>query len=185
MTMIGDNTDKAERDRRVLFAHYHRKDRDLAAQIKALNEDKKSNRQNAKAGGFSSAKMDHYLKSFQAEDQQRPVDKLRSDRENLEWLGLIPETSGGDLLAQADRVDNEGMIRAKGFHSGLTGMDRVSGYDGGSTDDKLWLESFDAGKAEYETEIPDIIARIQAEASKEAREPSGDDPFVQPDADAE
>lgn len=177
--MIGDNTDKAERDRRVLFAHYHRKDRDINAQIKALNEDKKSNRQNAKAAGFSSAKMDHYLKSFLAEDHQKPVDKLKSDRENLEWLGLIPETSGGDLLAQMDRVDNEGMIRAKGFHAGLTGADRVSNYDGGSVDDKLWLESYSAGKAEYDTVLPDLMTRIQAEASKEAPEPDGDDPFKQ------
>ena len=177
--MIGDNTDKAERERRILFAHYHRKDRDLAAQIKALNEDKKSNRQNAKAAGFPAQKLDHYLKTFLAEDQQKPVDRLMSDRQNLEWLGLIPETSGGDLLAQVDRVDNEGMIRAKGFHAGLTGMDRVSGYDGGSVDDKLFLESYDAGKVEYETEIPDIIARINAEASKEAPEPDGDDPFAE------
>lgn len=178
MTMIGDNTDKAERDRRVLFAHYHRKDRDIAAQIKALNEDKKGNRQNAKASGFTSAKLDHYLKSFLAEDQQKPVDKLRSDRENLAWLGLIPDTSG-DLLAQIDRVDNEGMIRAKGFEAGLTGADRVSGYDGGSVDDKMFLESYDAGKAEYDTVLPDLMARIQAEASKEAPEPDGEDPFAE------
>jgi hypothetical protein len=174
--MIGDNADKAERERRILFAHYHRKDRDLAAQIKALNEDKKSNRQNAKASGFPAQKLDHYLKTFLAEDQQKPVDRLVSDRQNLIWLGLIPDTNG-DLLAQADRVDNEGMIRAKGFHAGLTGMDRVSGFDGGSVDDKMWLESYDAGRSEYETQIPDIIARINAEASKEAPEPDGDDPF--------
>lgn len=176
MSTIGDNQ-KADRERRILFAYYHRKDRDIAIKIRALNEQKKSNRQNAKASGFPANKLDHYLKAFEAEDQQKPVDKLRSDRENLEWLGLIPETSGGDLLAQADRVDNEGMIRAKGYHAGLTGMDRVSGFDGGSTDDKLWLESYDAGRKEYETEIPDIIARIEAEATKEAPEPDGEDPF--------
>jgi hypothetical protein len=179
MTMIGDNQN-AERERRILFAHYHRKDREIARKVRALNEDKKANRQNAKAAGFSSAKLDHYLKSFDAEDQQKPVDKLRSDRENLAWLGLIPDTSG-DLLAQVDRVDNEGMIRAKGYHAGLTGMDRVSGFDGGSVDDKMWLESYDAGKAEYETEIPDIMARIQAEATKEAPEPTGEDPFSDED----
>ena len=179
MTMIGDNADKVARDRRVLFSHYHRIDRGLAAKIKALNEEKKSNRQNAKAGGFASQKMDHYLKTFMAEDQQAPVDRLRSDRQNLEWLGLIPETSGGDLLAQVDRVDGEQMIQSKGFHAGLTGMERVSGYDGGSVDDKLFLESYDAGKKEYETEIPDIMARIQAASTKEAPEPTGDDPFDQ------
>ncbi len=72
------------------------------------------------------------------------------------------------------------MVQAKGFHAGLNGLDRVSGYDAGSSDDKLWLASWDAGRAEYEAEIPDILARIQAAATKE--EPaSGDDPF--PDTD--
>ncbi|KRA63095.1 hypothetical protein [Rhizobium sp. Root651] len=174
---IGDNS-KAERERRVLFAFYHKKDRDIAAQIKALQAEKSSNRQNAKASGFPAQKLDHYLKSFNAEDQQKPVDKLESERENLEWLGYIPATSGGDLLAQIDRVDNEQLIQAKGFHAGLTGLDRVSGYDGGSVDDKLWLESYDAGKREYDAEIPDIMARIAAAQSKEEPVSSGeDDPF--------
>lgn len=173
--MIGDNADR--REDRILFAYYHRKDKAIVAQIRELNEEKKSNRQNAKASGFTSQKLDHYLKSFEAEDQQKPVDRLRSDRENLAWLGLIPDTSG-DLLAQVDRVDNEGMIRAKGFHAGLTGMDRVSGYDGGSVDDKMFLESYDAGKAEYDTELPDILARIEAAATNEAPEPDGEDPFA-------
>lgn len=174
---IGDNT-KAERERRILFAYYHKKDRDIAAKIKALNEEKKSNRQNAKASGFPSQKLDHYLKSFLSEDHQKPVDKLRSERENLEWLGYIPETTGGDLLKQADRVDGEQLIQAKGFHAGLTGLDRVSGYDSGSADDKLWLESYDAGRKEYDTEIPDILARIEAAASKETPPADGEDPFA-------
>lgn len=177
-SMTGHNSGQSEeRARRFLFSYYHQKDRDIAAQVKALNEQKKANRQNAKASGFPSAKLDHYLKSFQAEDQQKPVDKLKSDRENLEWLGLIPATSGKDLLAQVDRVDNEGMIRAKGYHAGLTNLDRMSGYDAGSVDDKLWLESYDAGKKEYETEIPDILARIEQARTNEAPEADGSDPF--------
>lgn len=176
--LIGDNSDKAERERRVLFAYYHKKDRDFAARIKALQGEKYSNRQQAKASGFPAQKLDHYLKSFNAEDEQKPVDKLKSERENLEWLGYIPATSGGDLLAQVDRVDNEQMIQAKGFHAGLTGLDRVSGYDAGSADDKLWLESFDAGKKEYDAEIPDILARAEAASSKEEAPSSGEgDPF--------
>ncbi|MDW9726330.1 hypothetical protein GOB91_29215 [Sinorhizobium meliloti] len=175
MTIVND-TAKAERERRVSFSYYHRKDRDIAAQIRALNEQKKGNRQNAKAAGFSSAKLDHYLKSFLAEDQQKPVDKHRSERENLIWLGLIREDPQGDLLA--DRATKEQVTQAKGFHAGLNGLDRVSGYDAGSSDDKLWLESYDAGKAEYESEIPDIMARIQAAASKEEPPADGDDPFA-------
>ncbi|NSZ57803.1 hypothetical protein FY145_07135 [Agrobacterium tumefaciens] len=174
---VGHNIEKAERERRVLFAFYHKKDRDIAAQIKALQSEKSSNRQNAKASGFPAQKLDHYLKSFNAEDHQKPVDKLKSERENLEWLGYIPATSGGDLLTQIDRVDGEQMIQAKGFHAGLTGLDRVSGYDGGSVDDKLWLESYDAGKREYDSEIPDIMARITAAQSKEEAPANGDDPF--------
>jgi hypothetical protein len=92
-------------------------------------------------------------------------------------LGLIPSTSGGDLLKQADRVDGEQLIRAKGYKAGLLNLDRRSGYDAGSADDKLWLESYDAGKQEYETEIPDIMARIEATRSKE-EPPSTEDPFA-------
>ena len=176
---IGHNTDNAARDRRILFAYYHKKDRELAAKIKATQTEKASNRQNAKASGFPSQKLDHYLKSFLSEDQQKPVDKLKSDREDLEWLGLIPATSGGDLLKQIDRVDNEEMTRSKGFHAGLTGMDRVSGYDGGSVDDKLWLESYDAGKTEYDTVLPDLLKGLDDAAKKDAATDGGigEDPF--------
>lgn len=176
MSAMGDNT-RADRERRVQFSYYHRKDRDIAAQIRELNEQKKSNRQNAKAAGFPAQKLDHYLKAFNAEDQQKPVDKLKSEKENLIWLGYIHEDPQGDLLSA--RVGGEQLVQAKGFHAGLNGLDRVSGYDGGSSDDRLWLESYDAGRKEYDTVLPDVLARAQAAASKE--EPAvadGDDPFA-------
>lgn len=176
MAAIVNDTQKAERERRVMFSHYHQKDRDIAAQIRALNEIKKSNRQNAKASGFPAAKLDHYLKSFLAEDHQKPVDKLKSERENLIWLGYIHDDPQGDLLA--DRASGDQLIQAKGFHAGLNNLDRMSGYSGGSSEDKLWLESYDAGKREYETEIPDILARIEAARTNEEPAPSGDDPFA-------
>lgn len=180
---IGDNT-KAERDRRVTLSYYHRTDRDLAAQAGLIAEKKKANRLNAKAAGVPSSQLDHLLKSFKADDQQKPVDKLKRDMENLAYLGLIPDQSiKGDLFSRVDRVDQEHMIQAKGFYAGLNALDRVSGYDAGSSDDKLFLESYDAGRAEYDAEIPDILARINAAASKEEPPASadGEDPF--PDAD--
>lgn len=176
----GHNSELSEKDRQKLFSYYHQKDRDIAARIKALGEEKKANRQNAKASGFQASKLDHYLKSFLAEDQQKPVDKLKSDRENLAWLGLIPDT-GGDLLKQVDRVDGDQLIQAKGYHAGLTNLDRVSGYDGGSADDKLWLEAYDAGKSEYETDIPDILARIEATRTNEEPAADDDEPESEPD----
>lgn len=172
MTALAGDNSKAERERRVQFSYYHRKDRDIAAKIRALNEQKKSNRQNAKAAGFPTQKLDHYLKAFEAEDQQKPVDKHKSERENLIWLGYIHEDPQGDLLSK--RVGGEQLTQAKGFHAGLNGLDRVSGFDGGSSDDKLWLESYDAGRKEYDTVLPDIEARIKAESDKEAP-PSDED----------
>lgn len=176
--MLVNDTEKAARERRVTLAHYHRTDRDIDAQASALAAKKKSNRLNAKAAGIPSSQLDHLLKSFKADDQQKPVDKLKRDMENLAYLGLIPDPAiKGDLFARVDRVDNEGMIRAKGFFAGLNGLDKVSGYDGGSADDKLWIESYEAGKAEYDTEIPDILARVQAAATNEEPPADGSDPF--------
>lgn len=178
MTSTGSNTKLSESDRQKLFAYHFRKE--LAAETKRREgaTEKSANRKIAKAAdaSFTAQKFDHYLKAHFGEDDQKPVDRLKSDRENLEWLGLIPSTSGGDLLAQADRVDKEQLIQAKGYKAGLLNLDRKSGYDGGSADDKLWLSSYDAGKSEYETEIPDIMARIEASSSKE-EPPSGEDPF--------
>jgi len=181
---IGDNQ-KTEREQRVTLALYHRNDRDLDAQAGLIAAKKKENRLNAKASGIPSSQLDHLLKSFKAEDQQKPVDKLKRDMENLAYLGLIPDpTIKGDLFTRVDRVDSEGMIRAKGFFAGLNGLDRVSGYDGGSSDDKLFLESYDAGRKEYDTVLPDVLARAQAAASKEEPASEGD-PFSNSDDSAE
>lgn len=174
----GHNSKLTDEQRQKLFAYHFRKE--LAAETKRREAagEKTANRKMAKAADptFSGQKFDHYLKAHFGEDDQKPVDRLKSDRENLEWLGLIPATSGGDLLAQGDRVDGEQLIRAKGFKAGLLNMDRVSNYDGGSADDKLWLESYDAGKAEYDTQIPDILAMVAAASNKE--EPPQEDPFA-------
>jgi hypothetical protein len=179
MTVAGDNTKLSPEDRQKLFAYHFRKEVAEETARRAAAANKSANRKIAKAADptFSAQKFDHYSKAHFGEDDQKPVDKLRSDRENLEWLGLIPSTSGGDLLAQADRVDHEGMIRAKGYKAGMLDEPRVSGYDGGSIDDRTWLDSYDAGKSDYDHDIPDILARIQAEVSKEAPAADGDDPF--------
>lgn len=180
MTVAGDNTKLTPEDRQKLFAYHFRKELAAETARRAAAAEKTANRKLAKGSdpSFTGQKFDHYLKAHFGDDDQKPVDRLRSDRENLEWLGLIPSTSGGDLLKQTDRVDGEQLIRAKGYKAGMLGLDRVSNYDGGSADDRLWLDSYDAGKAEYETEIPDIMARIQAETSKESPVGDGSDPFA-------
>ncbi|WP_430256518.1 hypothetical protein [Neorhizobium sp. DAR64872/K0K18] len=178
MTTTGSNSKLSDADRQKLFASHFREELEIENAKRALAARRTANRKMAKSyePSFSGQKFDHYLKAHFGEDDQKPVDRLKSDRENLEWLGLIAETSSGDLLKQADRVDGEQLIRAKGYKSGLLNLDRVSGYDSGSSDDKLWLESFDAGRAEYDAEIPDILARIAAAASKE-EDASSEDPF--------
>lgn len=175
----GSNTKLTDAERQKLFAYHFRKELTAETKKREALADKTANRKVAKAADptFTGQKFDHYLKAHFGEDDQKPVDRLKSDRENLEWLGLIPATSGGDLLKQADRVDGEQLIQAKGYKAGLLNLDRISGYDAGSSDDKLWLSSYDAGKSEYEAEIPDIMARIEAAASKEEPPSGDDDPF--------
>jgi hypothetical protein len=165
--------------RQKLFAYHFRKELAEETIRRESAGRKTANRKLAKAAepSFTGQKFDHYLKSHFGEDDQKPVDRLKSDRENLEWLGLIPSTKG-DLFAQGDRVDQEAMVRAKGYKAGLLGLDRVSGFDAASVDDKLFLESYDAGKAEYETDLPEIMKAVEATMTNE--EPPakpGFDPF--------
>lgn len=175
MSVAGDNSKMTDADRQILFASHFREDMSIEGQMRALRTQRKANRQLAKAAGFPSSKIDHYLKAFYGEDDQKPVDKLMSDKENLIWLGLIHEDSKGDLLA--DRVSSEQLLRAKGFKAGLLNLEKVSGYDAGSADDKLWRESYEAGKKEYDTKLPDLQARIKSASSKEEPPAKGDDPF--------
>jgi hypothetical protein len=179
MPIAGDNKRLSDEQRQKLFAYHFRKELAAETARRAAAADKSANRKLAKGADptFTGQKFDHYLKAHFGEDDQKPVDRLKSDRENLEWLGLIPSTSGGDLLKQVDRVDREQLIRAKGYKAGMLGLDRVSNYDGGSVDDKLWLESYDAGKTEFETDLPDIMAIVQASVTNEEPAATGDDPF--------
>lgn len=181
--MTISNTTISPEERQKLFAYHFRKELAAETARRAAAAEKTANRKLAKGAdpSFTGQKFDHYLKAHFGDDDQKPVNRLKSDRENLEWLGLIPSTSGGDLLAQVDRVDNEQLIRAKGYKAGMLGLDRVSNYDGGSADDKLWLSSYDAGKQEYDTELPDILARIQAARTHEEPAGDGSDPFPDDD----
>jgi len=168
MTATGHNSSKAESDFRLLVAYYHRKDLASHFEAKRIADERKANRKNANAHGIASQKLDHYLKSVIADDKQKVVDKHQSDRQNLEWMGLIANTSGGDLLAQAERVSGEDLVRAKGFQAGLLGNDRVSGYMAATDEDRWWLTSYDEGRKEYDTKLPDLLSRISVAADKEA-----------------
>jgi hypothetical protein len=182
MAAIGDNKTFSADDRRKLFAHHFRTEIAEETKRREAAARKSANRKLAKAAdpSFTAQKFEHYSKAHFGEDDQKPVDRLKSDRENLEWMGLIPTTTGKDLLGQIDRVDKEGMIRAKGYKAGLLGLERVSGYEGGSVDDRMWLDSYDAGEKEYKADIPDILARCQAAMNNEAPQ-DGDDPYADDD----
>lgn len=179
----GSNSVLSEKDRQKLFAHMF--GQILTAEIakREASATQSSVKKLAKSYDptFTAQKFDHFLKVHFGEDDQKPVDRLRSDRENLEWAGLITRTSKGDLLAQIDRVDGDQIIQGKGYLAGLLKAPRVSGYDAGSADDKLFLESYDAGRKEVETDIPDILSRVEARNSKEEPPHTGDDPFANQD----
>ncbi len=97
---IGDNSEKAAKERRVLFGYYHRKDRDIAAKIRELNEQKKSNRQNAKASGFPAAKLDHYLKSFLAKTSRSRSTSSRAKPRTSHGSASSRSEHQGDLFSR-------------------------------------------------------------------------------------
>ncbi|MQY48217.1 hypothetical protein GAO09_19470 [Rhizobiales bacterium RZME27] len=182
MATAGHNSNElTDKERQALFAHHVRTDISIEAKIAELREQKKANRKLAQNDGFPSAKIDHYTKALQAEDKQKPVDKHRSEKENLIWLGLIHEDPNGDLLA--DRATKEQKIFAAGQAAGLMARDRVSNYDAGSVDDKTWLSGWDDGQRIVRENLESAMnKRNAAKAVSNKEEPaSEEDPF--PDAD--
>lgn len=171
---IGDNSKiLTEKERLALFGHHVRTDIKLATEIEALKVEKKANRKLAQNDGFPASKLDHFVRVLSAEDKQKPVDKMRSERENLIWLGLIQDDPNGDLLA--DRATKEQRIFAAGQAIGLVAGDRVSGYDGGSVDDKTWLSGYDDGQRIVRENLQSAMEKLNAE--KATDQPPADDPF--------
>lgn len=177
MSKLGHNTNElTPAERQALFAHHVRKDLEITAQVKVLNEQKKANRKLAQADGFPTSKLEHFSKAFNAEDKQKPIDKWRSERENLIYLGLIPDDSQGDLLA--DRATKEQSIFAAGQACGLVAGDRVSNYDAGSVDDKTWLSGYSAGQAIMRDNLESAMTKANAARTNESPIPDGSDPFT-------
>jgi len=170
----GHNTELNEKERQALFGHHVRKDIEVGAQIKQLTEEKKKQRKLAQNDGFPSAKLDHFVRALNSEDKQKPVDKHRSEKENLIWLGLINEDPNGDLLA--DRATKEQRIFAAGQAMGLVGGERNSKYDPKSADDVTWLSGYDDGQRIVRENLQTAMEKRNAASSKE--EPASDgDPF--------
>ena len=177
MGKLGHNTNElTPAERQALFAHHVRKDLEVAAQFRVLAEQKKANRKLAQADGFPVAKIEHYCKAFNADDKQKPVDKWRSERENLIFLGLIPDDRQGDLLA--DRATKEQSIYAAGQAAGLVAADRVSNYDDGSADDKTFLAGYDNGQAIMRDNLESAMNKANASRTNESPIPDGNDPFT-------
>ncbi|QQM29320.1 hypothetical protein JET14_13400 [Martelella lutilitoris] len=166
----------SETDFSVLKAHHFRlrltqefKKREAADAIKSIN-------QKAKAEGITAKELNHLIETHFAEDKQTMVDKNERERKNLVFMGIIPDQFQGDLLS--DRVTGEQLIDAKGFSAGLRNLDRVSGYDAGSADDKTWLAAFDRGQKTFLERIADVLKQSEAARTNEEPEADGEDPFA-------
>jgi hypothetical protein len=175
MTLIGDNSMKlTEEERRSLFFDHARKIMGHRAQIKALQALVKDEKKLANIDGFASSKLDHFVKTMDVEDKQKPVDKLKSDQENLVWLGLIKQPSGD--LFDADRVSKEQMAFQRGYLAGAVKADDFdSGYQLGSTEDKEWHRGYKEGVEEQEKIHASALAKKAASSAESA--PTGEDPF--------
>lgn len=175
-TLIGDNSKVlTDKERRVLKAHHITAQMAKKAQIKQLQEQIKDLKKTAKEDGFSAAEIDHFIKTLEAKDKQKPVTKYLAERGNLITLGLIPDQPQGDLLA--DRATKEQNIFAAGSAAGLLGVDPVSGYDGGSADDKTWLSGWKSGQAEMAEHLQTAMEKANAKRlpAEGTEDPFGED----------
>lgn len=171
---IGDhNLALTDRERQAEFFSYARKDLEIETQLKELRETRKSNRKLASAVGIPSAKIQYYVGLMNAEDKQKPIDKLAEEREVLEWVGLLGPAPK-DLLD--DRATKEQRAYAAGQAAGMLATDDVSGFAKDSPEDKAFKEGYaDGQKAMVEDLAKAMEKRL---AAKQGATPPDADPFA-------
>jgi hypothetical protein len=172
--LIGDNSGAlTPEERRSLFFDHARKVMVHKAAIKALQAEVKEQKKLASIDGFAASKLDHFVKCMDVEDKQKPVDKHKSDHENLVWLGMIKESSGD--LFDTDRVSKEHLAYQAGYLAGAVEADDFdSGYSLGSAEDKEWHRGYKEGRAEQDKLVASVAEKRKA---AQASEPDGTDHF--------
>lgn len=178
MADIGHNSVLTDKEADALFGHHlrrrvaiHRKREELKAEEAKCKADSKND-------GIPEAEIKDYLDCFFATDKQKKVDKFKLNQRTLIRLGLISEASQKDLLA--DRATNDQKIYAAGYAAGLCAADRVSNYDAGSADDRMFLDGYDDAQAVVRDNFQAAMEKRLAARTKEeppAEVADGQDPF--------
>lgn len=167
MAGIGHNSLTDDEQKALLF-HHARKEIEITAQIKALQNERSVQRKNAQADGIALDRLDYAIKVLNAEDKKRLVDAEKERLQILKWTKLVPDYQG-DLFA--DRAPVVERITGEGERAGLLGKDGVSPYTTGSEEDKAWLNGWRNGQ--------NILAKNfeSARAKLDDNDDDDEDPF--------
>ncbi|QHJ77069.1 MAG: hypothetical protein [Bacteriophage sp.] len=171
----GHNSKLTDDEKKALFFHHVRKEIDIAAQIKELQNIRKSQRKTAQADGITLAKLDFAIKAMAAEEKENVVDAETNRLEVLSWLNLAPGFQADLFEDTAPALDR---VKKDGERAGLLGKDGKSQYLEGTEEDTAWLEGWRNGQA--------VLAKNFESARAKLSEPddeTDDDPF--PDNDDE
>lgn len=170
IALIGDNsTVHNETEKLAHFGHEIQRVLAKRADARLAKQHEKEILADFKNDGGDPRLMLRVIKAI--EDGDGMLKKHELDDEALRLAGRIGGR-GKDLL---DRVDQEEVIFAKGRMAGLIGLDCVSGYDAGSSDDKLWINGWKEGQRIVLEEWVSANAKIQRKRGVVDDLP--DDPF--------
>ena len=116
----GHNSKLTDDEKKALFFHHVRKEIDIAAQIKELQNIRKSQRKTAQADGITLAKLDFAIKAMAAEEKENVVDAETNRLEVLSWLNLAPGFQADLFEDTAPALDR---IKKDVERAGLLGKD--------------------------------------------------------------
>jgi hypothetical protein len=165
----------SQEDMDVLLAIHTRKiiaDRRAKQAAAALE---KAHEKDAKADGFDVKEIRDYLDVMLSEDQQKHVKKFEMMRKNREKLGVIPPRAK-DLFD--DRVTREQQIDRDGYEAGLHGLDKTPRHTRGGSEDTVWYDAYDRGRAKYDERWEIILAAMEAAKSGKVPPDESEDPFA-------
>ena len=170
----GHNSELTEQEKQALWGHHVKKRIGIIRDLEGIKAREKALKADAKNDGISEKELKDFLDCMFTDDPQKKVDQFNMQKRNRIRLGLIADDRNADLLA--DRVTTEQMIYAAGVEAGLAGMDRISKYAAGSSEDRMWLDGHSEGQRILLENIASAMEKMLAARSKE-EPPSEDDPF--------
>ncbi len=159
MTTAGHNSELTPDQARALkFHHFHH----INAQKEKVDAERteyKRLRGLAKSDQIKLADIDFMMRCATIEDPSIIPEDLKNQMEIASWFNL-PLLYQPDLFT--DRQPAEERIKESGRAAAFANKDRESGFAGGSDENQLWLEGYDEGKAQFNKDLEEALAKKTA-----------------------